>query len=87
MPSVITVSSEIGDSRTPPLPVVVAARKSPLIRWHIADLQIAPEISAREKIHGLVAQSRERKCITVEGESSRERGERLAIRLQEDKAI
>jgi electron transfer flavoprotein beta subunit len=87
MPALITVSSEIGDLRKASLKDLITARKKPLTVWDATDLEVYPQILAQRKVYRLFAPSRERKCTLIEGQSSEEKGENLAIRLKEDKVI
>jgi len=88
MPALVTASSEIGDLRLPSLQAIKDARSKPLIVWKMADLELDPHRLEPRKIDRLSPPpSRKRDCIFIEGESLQEKGEKLALKLQQDKVI
>jgi len=88
MPSLIVVTSGIGDLRLPSLKDIKEAYKRPFNVWHLADLDIDPQrLQARSIYRLLPPPSRRRECVFIDGESPQEKGERLALKLQENKVI
>ena len=87
MPVLITVSSEIGELRYPPLAAIKAARAKPVKSWNAEQLEVnPPELEARQ-IFQLSAVRAQRQCRFIEGDSFLEKGERLATILREDAII
>lgn len=88
MPALMSISSEAGDLRLPSLKDIKDAYKKHLTVWNIADLEIDPHRLEKKKIFELLPPpSSKRNCVYIEGESPQERGENLAIKLQENKVI
>lgn len=87
MPALVTVSSEIGDLRSTPIKAIIEARKKPLQRWGIADLEVDWRKLRSREICELVAPSTKRVCFFIEGQSSHEKGEKLAVKLKDDRII
>lgn len=87
MPALITISSQIGDLRMASLKAIKDAREKPLTVWGITELEADPQRLEIRKIYRLFAPSRERRCTFIEGQALQEKGEKLALKLQEDKVI
>ncbi len=88
MPALVTVSSEVGDLRLFSLKALKEARNKPVTTYTLNDLGIDPAILAYREIERLdPPPSRERDCVFIEGESSAEKGEMLAVRLRQDNVI
>ena len=88
MPALITVDSQVGDLRYPPLQALIAARKRPLTQWGIAELEMDPgKLEDKRILSFSPPPSRERSCFLIKSESPEENAEILVNKLQEDKAI
>lgn len=88
MPALVTVSSEIGDLRLPSLQAIKDGRTKPLTVWRITDLELDPHKLEVKRIYTLSPPPcRKRDCVFIEGESLQEKGEKLALRLRQDKVI
>ncbi len=91
LPSVITVSSELGDPRYPSIKGILAAKKIDSIVWKPDD--IGAEASKvdnggmRLKLLRLFQPVIDSKCEIIEAESSEEAGVKLALKLRENKII
>ncbi len=84
MPSVITVSSEIGELRSLRLKDILDAKNKPLLKWHAEDIQLKEQIRKKLVMEELFEPTRERDCCFIRGKSPAESGEMLAVRLLED---
>ncbi len=88
MPTLISVSSEIGDLRLPSLKEIKEAYKKPWTIWDISSLEIDSQRLETRKICTLLPPpSRKRECFIVDGDSPQEKGEKLALQLRQDKVI
>jgi electron transfer flavoprotein beta subunit len=88
MPALITLSSEIGDLRYASVNRLRDARQKPVTVWSSIDLKIDFHMLNVKKIYRLLPPaSRERECIFIEGQSPHEKGERLALKLRQDKVL
>jgi len=87
MPVLVTVSSEVGELRYPPITALKAARTKPVKIYNAEDLQVELQKLETRQIFELSAPHTQRECKFIEGESLQERGENLAIRLKEDRLI
>ena len=83
-PALVTVSSEIGDLRYPPLKAVMAAQKMPIMVRNGQELGV--DISRLNRLN-LVRLSappdRKTECQFVEGETPEEAGANLALKVRE----
>lgn len=85
MPSLATISSEIGGLRLFPLKAINDARKKPMTTWNMQDLEIdTKHISGRKIVSLSPPPSRKRDCVFIDGKSPEEIGEGLALRLRQD---
>lgn len=85
LPALITVSSEAGELRRPTLRAIQETRKKPVTIWKADDLGIDPNGLNKMKIRALSPPpSRIRDCYFIEGESAREKGQNLALKLRQD---
>ncbi|RJP15963.1 MAG: electron transfer flavoprotein beta subunit/FixA family protein [Candidatus Abyssobacteria bacterium SURF_5] len=87
LPVLLTAGSEAGELRSLDMRSIKEARKKPIQKWSSAALS-----SPRRKQNGLVLRSLtapklERKCFIVEGATPAEAGEKLAVKLKEDKVL
>lgn len=91
MPTLITVSNELGEPRIAKLQGIMAASKKQPIIWKPADLGIEPSkigVEARKsKLLKLFQPIRESKCEMIQAENAAEAGEKLASKLREAKLI
>jgi electron transfer flavoprotein beta subunit len=88
MPTLISVSSEIGDLRLPSLKEIKEAYKKPSTIWNISSLEIDSQRLETRKIYTLLPPpSKKRECFIIGGDSPQEKGEKLALQLRQDKVI
>ncbi len=85
LPAVITVSHEVGDLRYPRMADIKAAKELPQTKWGAGDLEGAAD--NRLKMLGLAKPVRERDCWIVQADTPEEAGERLALKLREEKLL
>ena len=88
LPSLVTVSNELGQPRYPTLRGIMAAtRKRPTI-WTISDLGMDPaQLEPRVTLHNLFVPESGQECEYIEGENAAAAGRQLALKLREDKLI
>lgn len=85
-PCVVTISNELGEPRYPQLRQIMQAAKKEVKVWTVADLGIeAPQ--NRTTIEALFVPDTSIETEFIEGDSPREIGEKLAVRLHEEKLI
>ena len=84
MPSLVTVSNELGQPRYPTLRGIMAAtRKLPTI-WASNDLGISPDmLEPRVTLHDLFIPERDQVCEMIEGDKHLEAARNLALKLRE----
>ena len=91
MPSVITVSHEVGQPRLPSGWGIISASQKEIPVWNASDIDAdSSKIgtgAARRKLVKLFIPVRERKCEIIEGETPAEASAGLAERLSEKGAI
>lgn len=87
MPVLVTVSSEVGEMRIPSLRGLLSAGKKPLKCYNAEDLELNLEMLTTRQIVNLMAFKNKRECKFIEGETSKERGENLALRMKKDGII
>jgi electron transfer flavoprotein beta subunit len=88
LPALVTVSSEVGDLRLATLKAIQDARKKPVTIWRAADLELDPALLRTKAIRALTPPpSQARNCVFMEGDSSEEKAENLALRLRGDRVI
>jgi electron transfer flavoprotein beta subunit len=88
LPSLVTVSNELGQPRYPTLRgIMAAARKQPLV-WTAADVGLSPEsLAPRVETLELFQPPQDKECAFIDGDTDEEKGRLLALRLREDKLI
>ena len=87
IPALLAVSNEVGELRYASVKALQAARKKHIKSLNAANLGVDPQKLKKVEIVELYKPFSERKGVFIEGESEEEKGERLAIRLKEDKMI
>jgi electron transfer flavoprotein beta subunit len=91
LPTVVTVSNEIGEPRYPTIKGIMAAKKKDPLIWKPADIGIdTAQIGAagrRVKLNRLFQPVYEGKCEFVEGENPEDIGTNLALKLRLAKVI
>jgi len=91
MPTLITVSHEIGEPRYQTIKGIMAAKRREFIIWKPADIGVEPsQIGAggrHTKMLKLFQPVREGRCEIIEGASPEEGGVNLALRLREAKIL
>jgi electron transfer flavoprotein beta subunit len=88
LPSVVTVSNELGEPRYPTLRGIMAATRKQPIKWKLSDIgvdaaSLAPELT----LERLFVPERHRAVEIVKGEDEADSGRKLALRLREAKLI
>lgn len=86
LPALLTVGSEAGDLRYPSLADIKQAKQKMLTRWSASDLGTGRGIDLLRMV-ALFPPKRERQCLIIEANSPEEAGEKLAMKLQEDKVL
>ena len=88
LPSLVTVSNELGQPRYPTLRGIMAAtRKKPTI-WSSSDLELdSSQSSSRITLRDLFVPVSDQECEIIEGEDPADAGRLLAMKLREDKVI
>ena len=91
LPTLITVSNELGEARYPTIKGIMAAKKIEPIVWKPADIGIEPaQVGASGRkvtLERLYQPVHEGRCELVEGESTEEAGANLALKLREAKLL
>ena len=91
LPSVVTVSNEIGDPRYPKLQQIMQAAKKTVTRWTAEDLGLDPSTvgaaGARLKLERLFIPEREGNVELMDGDTPEEQAKQLAARLREAKVL
>jgi len=87
MPLLVTVSSELGELRYISVRSLQAVSKKPIQIFNAVDLELDLERLTHRTIFNLVAFHDERQCRFIEGESSQEKGENLAIWMKKEGLI
>jgi electron transfer flavoprotein beta subunit len=87
MPVLVTVSSELGDLRYVSVQAFRAVSKKPVKILGAANLELDLKRLTYRTILNLFAFHAERQCRFIEGESSQEKGENLALTLRQDRVI
>ena len=83
MPSLVTVSSEVGELRYPTVKRRLQALKQPIEVWSAEDVEIDSEkLKTIEIMELLPALGMGRQCHFMEGDSPGKKGENLAIALK-----
>ena len=91
LPSVVTVSNEIGDPRYPKLQQIMQAAKKTVTRWTAEDLGLDPSTvgaaGARLKLERLFIPELGGEVELMEGDSAAEQAQALATTLREAKIL
>jgi electron transfer flavoprotein beta subunit len=91
LPTVITVSNEIGEPRYETIKGIMAAKKKEFIIWKPVDIGVDPSLigaaGRRTDIINLIQPVREGRCEIIEGATPEEGGVNLAIKLKEAKIL
>jgi len=87
MPALVTVSSELGELRYTSFRSLQAVSKKPIQIFNAVDLELDLQKLTHRTIFNLVAFHGERQCRFIEGESSQEKGENLAIWMKKEGLI
>ena len=85
IPALITADSLLGELRYPSLNSIVLARKRPLMKWGMKELEIDPgDPGLRRLVYEISSPpQRQGDCHMIEGESGQEKGKNLARVLYE----
>lgn len=84
LPTLLTVSSEIGEPRYPSFRRVREARKMKIPTWNAQDISPTEPLN---KMISLFVPVREHECELITGDTAEEAGINLAIKLKEVKAL
>jgi electron transfer flavoprotein beta subunit len=88
LPALLTVSSEAGELRLPTLKAIQEVRKKPSRVLRAADMGIDASSLTRRNLYSLSAPpNRSRNCLFIGGETARDRGWNLGVKLREDGVI
>jgi electron transfer flavoprotein beta subunit len=91
LPTVITVSNEIGEPRYPTIRGIMAAKKKEPTIWKSVDLDIEPPQTGvdgcRSHLVKLLKPVYEGKCELIDGEIPEEAANNLAKRLRQEKVL
>ena len=88
LPTVVTVSNELGQPRYPTLRGIMAATKKLPTIWSSQDLGIDPsELKPRLELVDLFVPTSVKECDIIEGDTEEEAGRNLALKLREAKLI
>jgi electron transfer flavoprotein beta subunit len=85
-PALLTISSEVGEPRYPPLRGVMLAGRAQIPAWSAADLGLT-DLTPKRALSRLSIEQRESKVELIEAEDGAAAGRRLAERLREAKLI
>lgn len=85
LPALVTISSELGQPRYPPLRKIMAAKKKEILTWNAQDISYSGKVQNRMvKLSVPVHQS---ECEFIEGKTPEELGINLALKLKEIKCL
>ncbi|MDR9458652.1 MAG: electron transfer flavoprotein subunit beta/FixA family protein [Dehalococcoidia bacterium] len=87
LPSLVTVSHELGQLRTVALRELMAAQDKPVQVWGCQDIGIEALPVRRTSMINLYIPQRESKCEIINGTSEEEAATNLALRLQEARIL
>lgn len=79
LPALLTVSSEIGEPRYPPVRRVIAASKQEIPVWKAQDIGYSAK--PRNNLLKLFVLAQESQCLFIEGETPAEKGTNLALKV------
>jgi len=86
LPSVVTVSNEVGEPRYPTIKGIMAAKKKDPVTWKAADIGLILS-GRRVKLNRLYQPVHEGRCEFIKGENPEEMGANLALKLREVKVL
>ena len=87
-PCLLTVSSETGAPRYPPLRGIMAAGRAQIPVWDAAELGLDPaQLAPVRQLRRLFVEQRETQVELIEADDPAEAGEKLALKLREAKLI
>ena len=87
LPTLVTVSHELGELRSVPLQQLMAAQKKPITVWRCKDLGFTSLPTGRTKMLKLYIPRKEARCEVIGGETEEEKGANLALKLREVKIV
>jgi electron transfer flavoprotein beta subunit len=87
MPTLITVSSEVGELRYVSIRALQSVRTRPVVVYGAQDLDLDIQRLTARKILNLSTFQGQRECRFIEGDSHQQKGENLALKLREDRVI
>ena len=87
LPTLVTVSHELGELRSVPLQQLMAAQKKPVTVWRFQDLGIMAPPMGRARMLKLYIPHKEARCEVIGGETEEEKGANLALKLREVKIV
>ncbi len=91
LPTLITVSNELGEPRYPTIKGIMAAKKKEPVIWKPADIEVEPSqigaASRRTRLLKLFQPVHEGECEIVGGDSPEEAAANLALKLREAKIL
>jgi electron transfer flavoprotein beta subunit len=87
MPTLITVSSEVGELRYVSIRALQSVRTRPVVVYGAQDLDLDIQRLETRKILNLSAFQGQRECRFIQGDSYQQKGENLALKLREDRVI
>ena len=83
LPSLITVSNELGELRYATVKELVASRNKPIMTWDAQELGVTPSQMRQARLLSLFVPQKESRCEVVGGETPEEMGANLALKLRE----
>jgi electron transfer flavoprotein beta subunit len=83
LPSLITVSNELGELRYATVQELVASRNKPITTWNTQVLGVVPSQMGQARLLRLFIPQKEGRCEIVGGETPEEIGANLAVKLRE----
>ena len=90
-PCLLTISNEINNPRLPSVKGILTASRKQIPVWGAADLGISPDVVGAGAVQMEVTKFFKPvftgSCEIIEGETLEEAGEKLALRLREDKIL
>jgi electron transfer flavoprotein beta subunit len=87
IPTLITVSSEVGELRYVSIRALQSVRTKPVEVYEAEDIDLDIQRLTARKILKLSAFQGQRECRFIEGDSHQQKGENLALKLREDRVI
>lgn len=82
LPSLITVSNELGELRYATVKELVASRNKPIMTWNAQELGVTPSQMRQARLLSLFVPQKESRCEVVGGETAEEMGANLALKLR-----